>query len=201
MEKIELVEKLVSTFGVSYAKAKEAFEACGWDAVDAAVYLEKEKQAEEKSEEKCCEEHKKGAKGSFNIPVDEMKESGNSCFKTCWDFFSKNTVVVKKSTGELFLEIPIWLAVILLCAFFWAIFFVVGILFVMGYRFSFNGPQLGNNRVKNTMNQVGNAAKDFAHNVKNAVSQDECGTAEEQPEIVVEKPAEEEKKEEKSSEE
>lgn len=136
MEKIELVEKLVSTFGVSYAKAKEALEACGWDAVDAAVYLEKEKQAEEKSEEKCCEEHKKGVKGSFNIPVDEMKESGNSCFKTCWDFFSKNTVVVKKSTGELFLEIPIWLAVILLCAFFWAIFFVVGILFVMGYRFS-----------------------------------------------------------------
>ena len=44
MEKIELVEKLVSTFGVSYAKAKEALEACGWDAVDAAVYLEKEKQ-------------------------------------------------------------------------------------------------------------------------------------------------------------
>ena len=44
MEKnFELVEKLVNTFGVSYEKAKEALEASNWDAVDAAIYLEKDK--------------------------------------------------------------------------------------------------------------------------------------------------------------
>ena len=46
MEKnFELVEKLVNTFGVSYEKAKEALEASNWDAVDAAIYLEKDKNA------------------------------------------------------------------------------------------------------------------------------------------------------------
>ncbi|MBQ4511416.1 MAG: hypothetical protein II969_00375 [Anaerolineaceae bacterium] len=68
MEKIELVEKLVSTFGVSYAKAKEALEACGWDAVDAAVYLEKEKQAEEKSEESAAKSTRRGRKAASISP-------------------------------------------------------------------------------------------------------------------------------------
>ena len=43
MEHFELVEKLVNTFGVSYEKAKEALEASNWDAIDAAIYLEREK--------------------------------------------------------------------------------------------------------------------------------------------------------------
>ena len=46
MEHFELVEKLVNTFGVSFEKAKEALEASNWDAIDAAIYLEKEKNSE-----------------------------------------------------------------------------------------------------------------------------------------------------------
>ena len=46
MEHFELVEKLVNTFGVSYEKAKEALEASNWDAIDAAIYLEREKKGE-----------------------------------------------------------------------------------------------------------------------------------------------------------
>lgn len=191
MEKnFELVEKLVNTFGVSYEKAKEALEASNWDAVDAAIYLEKDKNAASQEQEKVnC-----NPKGSFNIPVDEMKEAGSNFFKTCWDFLSLNTFVVKKSTGEVFLDIPIWLAALLLCAFFWPVVIILALVFVMGYRFSFSGPQLDKKHVKNTMNQVENAAEEFVEKVKNAVCPDECEKVGDQPEIVVESPNDEENK-------
>ena len=193
MEKnFELVEKLVNTFGVSYEKAKEALEASNWDAVDAAIYLEKDKNAASQEQE-----HEKvncNPKGSFNIPVDEMKEAGCNFFKTCWDFLSLNTFVVKKSSGEVFLDIPIWLAALLLCAFFWPVVIILALVFVMGYRFSFSGPQLGKKHVKNTMNQVENAAEEFVEKVKNAVGPDECEKVEDQPEIVVESSDDEENK-------
>ena len=193
MEKnFELVEKLVNTFGVSYEKAKEALEASNWDAVDAAIYLEKDKNAA--SEEQAQEKVNCSQKGSFNIPVDEMKEAGCNFFKTCWDFLSLNTFVVKKSSGEVFLDIPIWLAALLLCAFFWPVAIILALVFVMGYRFSFSGPQLGKKHVKNTMNQVENAAEEFVEKVKNAVGPDECEKVEDQPEIVVESSDDEENK-------
>ena len=193
MEKnFELVEKLVNTFGVSYEKAKEALEASNWDAVDAAIYLEKDKDAASQEQEQ--EKVNCNPKGSFNIPVDEMKEAGSNFFKTCWDFLSLNTFVVKKSSGEVFLDIPIWLAALLLCAFFWPVVIILALVFVMGYRFSFSGPQLGKKHVKNTMNQVENAAEEFVEKVKNAVGPDECEKVEDQPEIVVESSDDEENK-------
>ena len=193
MEKnFELVEKLVNTFGVSYEKAKEALEASNWDAVDAAIYLEKDKDTASQEQEQ--EKVNCNPKGSFNIPVDEMKEAGCNFFKTCWDFLSLNTFVVKKSSGEVFLDIPIWLAALLLCAFFWPVVLILALVFVMGYRFSFSGPQLGKKHVKNTMNQVENAAEEFVEKVKNAVGPDECEKVEDQPEIVVESSDDEENK-------
>ena len=191
MEKnFELVEKLVNTFGVSYEKAKEALQASNWDAVDAAIYLEKDKNAGTQEQEQVNH----NPKGSFNIPVDEMKEAGSNFFKTCWDFLSLNTFVVKKSSGEVFLDIPIWLAALLLCAFFWPVVLILALVFVMGYRFSFSGPQLGKKHVKNTMNQVENAAEEFVEKVKNAVGPDECEKVEDQPEIIVESSDDEENK-------
>ena len=193
MEKnFELVEKLVNTFGVSYEKAKEALEASNWDAVDAAIYLEKDKNAASQEQEQ--EKVNCNPKGSFNIPVDEMKEAGCNFFKTCWDFLSLNTFVVKKSSGEVFLDIPIWLAALLLCAFFWPVVIILALVFVMGYRFSFSGPQLGKKQVKNTMNHVENAAEEFVEKVKNAVGPDECEEVEDQPEIVMEPSDDEENK-------
>ena len=193
MEKnFELVEKLVNTFGVSYEKAKEALEASNWDAVDAAIYLEKDKNAASQEQEQ--EKVNCNPKGSFNIPVDEMKEAGSNFFKACWDFLSLNTFVVKKSSGEVFLDIPIWLAALLLCAFFWPVVMILALVFIMGYRFSFSGPQLGKRHVKNTMNQVENAAEEFVEKVKNAVGPDECEKVDDQPEIVVESPNDEENK-------
>lgn len=225
MEHFELVEKLVNTFGVSYEKAKEALEASNWDAIDAAIYLEKEKKfeqqpvnqeiPEESKQETAPEEPKQetpqeeakqeaapeepqanvntGTKGStFNSTksvMDDVKETGGKLFKTIWDFLSLNTFVVKKNTGEVFLDIPIWLMALLLCAFFWAVIMILGIVFLMGYRFSFKGPQLGKKNIKNTVNKVESVTEDFVEKVKNSVAPDTVEPVEEEkhePEIVIE---------------
>ena len=222
MEHFELVEKLVNTFGVSYEKAKEALEASNWDAIDAAIYLEREKKGEpqpvqqETPEEPKQEEPKQeaapeepqanvntGTKGSayngnsfgstFNSSmksaVEELRDEGGKFFKTIWDFLSLNSFVVKKNTGEVFLDIPIWLMGLLLCAFFWAVIMILGIVFIMGYRFSFKGPQLGKKNVKNTVEHVENVTEDFVEKVKNSVAPDNCeptGEVKENPEIIIE---------------
>ena len=225
MEHFELVEKLVNTFGVSYEKAKEALEASNWDAIDAAIYLEKEKKGEtqpapntepqaasgeepkaeepraaaEEQQNAAAEETKTeepqpkvntGTKGStYNIPVDEWKRKSSNIFNTILDFITKNSFVVKKNSGEVFLDIPIWLMVLLVCAFFWPVVMIMGIVFVMGYRFSFEGPHLGKKRVKNTMNHVETMTEEFVQKVKNTVAPDNVEPVENadvQPEIKIE---------------
>ena len=203
MENFELVEKLVNTFGVSYEKAKEALEYSNWDAVDAAIYLEREKNGEphpekteipqESKEEPKAEEPQSnvntGTKGSFNIPVDDLKQEGSKFFGTIWDFLNKNSFVVKKNSGEVFLDIPIWLFAILLCCFFWAIAFIMLIVFIMGYRFSFCGPNFDKKKVKDTVDKVCSATDEFVSRVKSAVAPDNVesvNTPESQPEIKIE---------------
>lgn len=222
MEHFELVEKLVNTFGVSYEKAKEALEASNWDAIDAAIYLEREKNsapvqteaaeipnepqpepipepaAEEPKEEPQPQVNtapKGSTAGNTSSVMDDMKKEGSKLFKVIWDFLTLNSFVVKKNSGEVFLDVPIWLAATLLIAFFWAVILILGIVFIMGYRFSFSGPQLGKKNIKNTVDQAENAAGDFVEKVKNSVAPDTVESVEKDsssvdeeksPEIIIE---------------
>ncbi len=169
MNNFELVEKLVNTFGVSYEEAKNALESCNWDPIEAAVVLEKGKNGKQESEEQKTNQN---VKGSYETIRNDWKEESSKFFTSIWNFLSLNEFVVKKSSGELFLNIPIWLAVVLVCAFFWPVVLVMGIVFIMGYRFSFTGPQLGRKNVQDTVNHVESVGEDFVEKVKNSVSPD-----------------------------
>ena len=194
MDQFELVEKLVNTFGVSYEKAKEALEASNWDAIDAAIYLEKEQNGEGHETKQEAESAQpnvntnvKGSTANTNHGTDWKNES-EKFFKKIWNFLSLNRFVVKKNTGEIFLELPIWLTVTLMCAFFWAFFVVMVIVFIMGYRFSFEGPQLGKKNVQKAVDQVESMTEDFVEKVKNTVGPDEVepvNPQNSQPEIVI----------------
>ena len=117
MEHFELVEKLVNTFGVNYEEAENALEQSGWDPVEAAVILERAKNS---TPEKEAPKVKNAARESFESCQNTVKEEGSKLFKTVWDFLSLNEFVVKKSSGEIFLNLPLWISILLLCAFFCA---------------------------------------------------------------------------------
>lgn len=195
MEHFELVEKLVNTFGVNYEEAKNALENSGWDPVEAAVILERAKNNPEKETSKV----KNAARESFESCHNTVKEEGSKFFKTVWDFLSLNEFVVKKSSGEVFLNLPLWISVLLLCAFFWPVVLILCVVFIMGYRFSFTGPQMGKKEVKNTMDRVEKAGEDIIEKVKNACPAEPVST--DNTEIPVpETPAEPEVKQEEASE-
>ena len=178
MEHFELVEKLVNTFGVSYEEAKIALEKSGWDPVEAAVILERAKNGMPEPEPVVKEEPAREPKGSFEGYRSTVKEEGTKIFKTVWDFLNLNEIVVKKSSGEVFLNLPLWIAVLLLCAFFWPVVFILGIVFLMGYRFSFSGPNLGKKNVKGSAGTEEKAKEDFVEPVENPCTEEPVQTEE-----------------------
>ena len=196
MEHFELVEKLVNTFGVNYEEAKNALEQSGWDPVEAAVILERGKNSTPETE---TPKVKNAARESFESCQNTVKEEGSKLFKTVWDFLSLNEFVVKKSSGEVFLNLPLWISILLLCAFFWPVVLILGVVFIMGYRFSFTGPQMGKKTVKNAMDHAEKVGEDIIEKVKNACPAEPVST--ENTEIPVpETPAEPEVKTEEPSE-
>ena len=189
MEHFDLVEKLVNTFGVSYEESRDALEKSGWDPVEAAVLLEKAKNGTAETETPKTDP---GVKGSACSRGETLKKDGSRIFKSIWEFLSLNTFIVKKSTGETFRDIPLWLAILLLCSFFWAIVFILVIVFLMGYRFSFAGPHLGKKSVNDAVGRAETFGKDIVDRVKNSCTGTEDKNVD--PESFVSEPAPEEVK-------
>ena len=167
MEHFELVEKLVNTFGVSYEEAKIALEKSGWDPVEAAVILERARNGMPEPEPAVKEEPAREPKGNFESCRSNVKEEGTRIVKTVWDFLNLNEFVVKKSSGEVFLNLPLWIAVLLLCAFFWPVVLILGLVFLMGYRFTFSGPNLGKKNVKGSAENTETVKEDVVEPVEN----------------------------------
>ena len=201
MEHFESVEKLVKTFGISYEHAKEVLEASNWDAVEAAILIEKENKAAKQNSptepvltadsikeqlDKSVKNVRKGTAAFFkkaadfidetadgetksadneSVNADEQpkqsvedseaykeakrryasaKEKTRGVIGTVVDFFDKNHFVVSKPSGETFLDLPLWVMIILLVMFFWILVAVLILTLILGFRFHFTGPQLGN---------------------------------------------------------
>lgn len=192
MDRFELVEKLVKTTGIGYEDAKTALENCGWDLLDAAVWLEKNGKIENKSshfstnpeqqqqqkqaeEERMKEERRKeSARTTSNT-----QSSGNNFLQTILkkarQIIMDNELVICKSSGEIFLEIPIWLAIILLVVAFWPSVIVLVLVFILGFRFRLHGPDLGSERVNKILNHAENAVGDFFDRMKNSRSSQNTG--------------------------
>ena len=155
MEHFELVEKLVNTFGVSYEEAKNALETSNWDPVEAAVLLEKGKNTPKEEKRKF----------SFDGFSGQEKMETPSFLKNIWSFFSDNAVLIKKNTGEVFLDIPLWLAIILVCAFFWPIACILVLVMIMGYRVSLKGPQFDKFNAKGSAEKAEPVKEDVVEKV------------------------------------
>ena len=79
-----------------------------------------------------------------------------------------NQFVVCKRNGGVFLEIPIWLFIILLVVAFWPTIIILLLAFIIGFRFRMHGPDLGTDKVNKILNKSQKAAGDFVDRVKNA---------------------------------
>ncbi len=186
MDRFELVEKLVKSTGVSYEDAKMALESSGWDLLDAAVWLEKngrievksshfttdpeqqQQQAQAAEQQRQQQQQSEAPRGSY----DNRYRSGNrglihSILSKIRGILMDNELVICKQSGEIFLELPIWLAVLLLILAFWPTIIVLILVFILGFRFRLHGPDLGSDMVNNILSRAENSASDFIKRAKN----------------------------------
>ena len=174
MEHLEKVEKLREKANVSYEEAKAALESCDWDILDALVKLESEGKVnientadlstkgdsaedEPKSPQQLAEsyqsyhqkQHKK-EKGFWH----SIKNSIKYLFrKGC-----ENKFIVRRH-GEIILDIPVLLLIVLMIAFFWALLILMVIGLFFGFSYSFAGPELGRDDINSAMGKATSAAE------------------------------------------
>ncbi len=184
MDRFELVEKLVKSAGVSYEDAKTALESSGWDLLDAAVWLEKNGKIEvktnhfttdpEQQQEQAAEQQRQQQTYHENVRGNTSSQYNTRRNGVIHGIISKirgilidNELVICKSSGEIFLELPIWLAVLLLIVAFWPTIGVLLLVFILGFRFRFHGPDLGSDTLNGILNRAENSASGFVDRIKN----------------------------------
>ena len=187
MDRFELVEKLVKSTGVSYEDAKTALESSGWDLLDAAVWLEKNGRIEVKTshfttdpeQQQQQEQAAEQQRQQQQTRSETVHGYASSQYNTRRDGFLHNIItkikgilidnelVICKQSGEIFLELPIWLSVLLLVVAFWPTIGVLVLVFILGFRFRFHGPDLGGELLNGILNKAENSASKFVDKVKN----------------------------------
>ncbi len=186
MDRFELVEKLVKSTGVSYEDAKTALESSGWDLLDAAVWLEKNGKIEVKTshfttdpeqqqeQEQAAEQQRQQQTYSENVRGNTYSQYNTRRNGFLHSIISKirgilidNELVICKNSGEIFLELPIWLAVLLLVVAFWPTIGVLVLVFILGFRFRLHGPDLGSDTLNGILNRAENSASNFVDRIKN----------------------------------
>ena len=180
MENYQKVEQLVNKAGCSYEEAKAALEACDWDMLDAVISLERDGKVEKESVEQKTEEPVEiipevvPDKNSYDGAAGYEGSDGNAgsegkapkrerkLWKRIKSILTNNRMVVFRSSGQQILDLPIWIPVIALIAFFWATLIIAGIAMVFGCRFHFEGEDLGKININSTMDK----ATDYAEKVR-----------------------------------
>lgn len=172
MERIEMVEKLMSKANVGYEEAKEALEKLNWDLLEAMVYLEKEGKVK-KEEEKRNVVLSKDTNGGNESNNGKDKNCGGvgSMFGRVCAFIKK---LVKKGNRNYFeitkeeekpIKISLTISTILAVLAFWpvAILLIIGLF--LGYKYSLTGEDIKGKGVNNIFEKASESAetikKDF----------------------------------------
>ena len=188
MDNYQKVEQLVNKAGCSYEDARAALERSGWDMLDAVISLEREGKVKQETVEQTSQKEDEAAEIIPEVTVETRADTG--LFETgtagnqdyagstgnkeetpkpkfrLWNRFksimTKNRMVILKSNDQQIVDLPIWIPVIALLAFFWATLILAVIAMVFGCRFHFEGEDLGKTNINNTMDK----ATDYAEKVK-----------------------------------
>ena len=183
MENVQKIDQIINKAGCSYEDAKAALEGCEWDMIDAIISLERDGKVVKETVEQKTEEAAEFIPEvtAEVIPVDSDQKNGNDASgdkdgtkkrrgRGLWarfkDIMTKNRMVVIKSSGEQIIDLPIYIPLIALVAFFWATLGIAVIAMVFGCRFHFEGEDLGKTNINNTMDK----ATDYAEKVRSDLS-------------------------------
>ncbi len=178
MVTLEQVEKLRQRANVSYDEAKVALEEANGDLLEAIINLEKKnritapegggyynsKEGDNKRtrhfEAKGRREHRE-RQGSFG----DLVKKSVVWLRMMIGKGNRNHFEVSRD-GEKVIAIPVTILAIFLCFAFWVVIPVTIVGLFFGFRYEFNGPDLGKENVNRAMNSVANAAENIKKDIK-----------------------------------
>lgn len=174
MDRMEMVEKLRERANVTLEEARDVLEKNNWDMLDACVELEKAGKmnggAKASTENKDTAEYEEVSPTftgkSYDDkkegkPVHRLREAIRSVIRVGID----NKFVVKRA-DEVMISIPVIVPVLCLICQFWISAIVLFVGLVFGLKYSFEGKELGTEKINNTVEKATEAANDFVNNLK-----------------------------------
>lgn len=179
MERMDKVEKLREKTGVTYEDAKAALDACGWDMLDAVVYLEKlgkvkapeethySTQAPKPPMTQYAQQYRDYQNTQSSADKKTFSDYINAFFRWCADTLRKGNenYLCAEKTGSQMIRLPITVFVILLVVGFWPVVIVMLIGLFMGFRYSIQGKDIKDSTV-DSVNDFMDKAADKADDIR-----------------------------------
>lgn len=181
MIKLEQVEKLRQHANISYEEARTALEKADGDILQALIDLENEGKV--KAPDGCGKyvsvppsaDDFKESKQTSESQDTKSKRTAESGFKSVCADFSKfvgkifhkgnvNAFIVERHKEEI-MHLPVTVLVILLIVAFWIVVPLLAVGLFFGFRYSFEGPDLGTEKVNNAMDSVSKAAEEIKKDI------------------------------------
>lgn len=163
MERIEMVEKLMSKANVSYEEAQQALEKNNWDLLDAMVYLERQGKVKTSQENKSIVLEKESSEDKK-----EKKQRGVGAMFGRVCRFIKN--LIKKGNenyfeinkeGEKPIKISLTISTLLLIIAFWPVVVLLVVGLFLGYKYSLTGPDIKCDTVNDILGKASSSAEDI----------------------------------------
>lgn len=170
MDELEKVERLREKADVSYEEAKQALEECGWDLLDAMVYLEKKGKVKKPKQSSYTTQYEEPKK--IEEAANTTKNAGKGIGDLLNRFFDWCRRVIQKGNETLFkvernnkniISVPVTVFVIILILAFWLVFVVMLVGLFCGCRYSFEGM----GKVEVDVNKAMDSAANAAEKIKN----------------------------------
>ncbi len=163
MERIEMVEKLMSKANVSYEEAQQALEKNNWDLLDAMVYLERQGKVKTSQENKSIVLTKESSEDKK-----EKKQGGVGAMFGRVCRFVKN--LIKKGNenyfeinkeGEKPIKISLTISTLLLIIAFWPVVVLLVVGLFLGYKYSLTGLDIKCDTVNDILGKASSSAEDI----------------------------------------
>lgn len=174
---LEQVEKLKQHANISYDEARAALEKANGDILQALIDLENEGKVAAPagggkyvSRSPVTDHLNESAQAASARDTENEGKSASGFRKACADFTNfigrilhkgnRNAFIIERHREEM-MRLPVTVLVILCLIAFWVVvpLLVVGLFF--GFRYSFDGPDLGTTKVNSAMDSVSNAAEEI----------------------------------------
>lgn len=166
MTNVEMIEKLSQKAGVTKDIAEEALKESGWDILDAMIYLEKCKNANDVTAARGYS----SANKTEHIPKEEYPKrediTANRYVNRVIAWGLDNSIIISQNEVRI-VELPIVFFILILIVSFSLIIvlMIVGLFF--NFQYSFAGPQLGNKHINCAMRKLYDVAQSIKQSSKN----------------------------------